>query len=109
MHSGPLLMRIPQLNKSQVTTLMDLANGMGAFSQAIPDKQFDKAEDYEAAMDTVRDNEQMVILGLIKEITADCGDKLAVMYSMTNRQFRVFQITDTGTKMFEGSDKRTVQ
>ena len=88
---------------------MDLANGMGAFSQAIPDKLFDSAEDYEAAMDTVRDNEQMVILGLIKEITADCGDKLAVMHSMTNRQFRVFQITDTGTKMFEGSDKRTVQ
>jgi hypothetical protein len=102
-------MGIPTLNKSQVTTLMDLANGMGAFSQAIPDKALDKAEDYESAMETVRDNEQMLILGLIKEITEDCGDKLAVMYSMTNRLFRVFQITDTGQKMFEGSDKRTVQ
>jgi hypothetical protein len=101
-------MGIPQLNKSQVTTLMDLANGMGAFSQAIPDPKLDLAADYEAAMETVRDNEQMLILGLIRDITDQCGDKLAIMYSMTSRLFRVFQITDVGQKMFEGSDKRTV-
>lgn len=101
-------MAIPQLNASQVTTLKDMSNGLGAFSQAVPDQKKDLAADYEAAMEVVRDNEQLVILGLIKDITEQCGDKLATMYAMTDRLFRVYEITDIGRRMFIGPD-RTVQ
>ena len=102
-------MSFPQLNKSQVTTLADMANGVGAFSQAVPDPKKDLAADYEAAMEVVRDNEQLVILGLIKDITDQCGDKLAVMFSMTDRLFRVYQITEVGQSMFQGVEQRTIQ
>ena len=102
-------MSFPQLNASQVETLMDMANGLGAFSQVVPDPKKDLAADYEAAMEIVRDNEQLVILGLINDITDQCGDKLATMYAMTDRLFRVYQITDVGQRMFQGVEKRTIQ
>ena len=102
-------MAIPQINASQVTTIMDMANGLGAFAQAVPDPKKDTKETYDAAMEVVRDNEQLVILGLIKDITDQCGDKLATMYAMADRLFRVYQITEVGQKMFQGVEKRTIQ
>jgi hypothetical protein len=104
-------MGIPQLNPEQVNTLTEMStNGLGAFSQAVPDAKFDSAADYEKEMEMVRDTEQLVILGLIKEITDESTtkDKLVTMFAMSGRLFRVFQITDIGKRMFDGV-KRTIQ
>ena len=102
-------MSFPQLNASQVTLLTDMANGVGAFSHVVPDPKLDTKQDYDKYMEDIRDEEQLVILGLIKEITDQCGDKLAQMFAMTNRMFRVYQITEVGQKMFQGVEQRTIQ
>jgi hypothetical protein len=101
-------MSFPQLNQSQVATLSEMSNGTGAFVQAVPDPKKDLAATYIEAMEAVRDNEQLVILGLIKEITDQCGEKLSEMYAATGHLARVFQITEIGQKMFEGSKSSTV-
>jgi hypothetical protein len=76
--------------------------------QPVPDPKKDLAATYIEAMEAVRDNEQLVILGLIKEITDQCGEKLSEMYAATGHLARVFQITEIGQKMFEGSKSSTV-
>jgi hypothetical protein len=83
---------------------------LGAFSQAVPDPKLDLAANYEAAMDAIRENEQLVILGLLKEITDTpaCKEKLVTMFGMTGRLFRIFEVTDIARKMFDGIE-RTVQ
>lgn len=100
-------MAIPQINKEQVETLVNMCGPIDAFSQVVPSKDAD-GTNYEVFMDKTRDTEQLVILGLIKEITDSCTEKLANIYSMTNRMFRVFEITDVGRKMFEHHPERTI-
>jgi hypothetical protein len=95
---------IPQLNAEQVQDLKNMCGPIDAFSQVVPNEIAD-GPSYARYMEKVRDTEQLVILGLIKDITDDCGDKLASIYAMTNRMFRVYQITDTGRLMFQ--DERT--
>jgi hypothetical protein len=101
---------IPQLNAEQVALLESMVNGLGAFSQAVPDPKLDTVNDYHEAMRTMMDNEQLVILGLIKEITEEPAtkDKLATIFAMTNRLFRVYELTEIGRKMFDGV-KRKIQ
>jgi hypothetical protein len=99
-------MSIPTINAEQVTLLENMANGLGAFSQAVPEEAKDGKECYEASMAIVRDNEQLVILGLIKEITDQCGDKLATMFAMTSRLFRVYELTEVGKAMFGGPERK---
>lgn len=102
---------IPQINATQVALLESMVNGLGAFSQAVPNAKQDAAKDYEAAMESVRDNEQLVILGLIKDITDTeaCKDKIATLFSMTGRLFRVYEISETGRLMFSGVNERVIQ
>ena len=99
----------PQINATQIETLVEMANGTGAFVQAVPDPKKDLAATFIEAMETVRDNEQLVILGLIKEITDQCGEKLSEMYATTGHLARVFQITEIGQSMFQGTKKLSVQ
>ena len=102
-------MAIPTITQDQVDLLESMASGLGAFSMATPEEAKDGKEAYEAAMETVRDNEQLLIMGLIREITEAQMDKIATLFSMTERQFRVYEITDTGRKMFTNAGKRTIQ
>ena len=104
-------MSIPQLNAEQVALLESMVNGLGAFSQVIPDAKLESYKDYTEAMEVVRDNEQLVILGLIKEITEEptTKDKLATIFAMTNLLFRVYEITEIGRKMFSGANERKIQ
>ncbi len=97
-------MGFPQLNEEQVKALQDMCGAISAFSQVIPDEKLD-GTDYAIFMDKTRDTEQLVILGLVKEITEDCKEKLANIYSMTSRMFRVFEITETGRAMFSKMSK----
>ena len=100
-------MVFPQLNEEQVRDLRNMCGPIDAFSQIIPNEQAD-GNNYERFMEKVRDTEQLAILGLIAEITDQCGEKIANIYATTNRMFRVFQITDVGKAMF-GEPDRTVQ
>ncbi len=97
-------MGFPQINEEQVKTLQDMCGAISAFSQVIPDEKID-GTDYAIFMDKTRDTEQLVILGLVKEITDQCGDKLANIFSMTGRLFRVFEITEVGRAMFSKMSK----
>lgn len=99
-------MNIPQINEEQIKDLKAMCGAIDAFSQVVPSQDAD-GPNYEPFMEKVRDTEQLVILGLIKEITDDCGEKLANIYAMTNRMFRVFQITDIGRAMF-GTERKTI-
>jgi len=98
---------IPELNVEQVTLLTNMASGLGAFSQVVPDPKLDKASDYETIIESVRDNEQLVILGLIKELTDEPStkEKIVTLFSMTGRMFRVFEITDIARKLFDGVER----
>lgn len=95
-------MTIPEINQSQVETLVEMATGLGAFSAPVPDMKSDNYDNYNKMAAEMCDHNQLVILGLIKEITDQCGDKLATMYSMSGRRFRIFEITDIGKAMFSG-------
>jgi hypothetical protein len=99
---------IPQLNAEQVALLESMVNGLGAFSQAVPDPKLESYKDYTEAMEVVRDNEQLVILGLIKEITDEeaIKEKMANIYAMTSRLWRVYEITAIGKAMFDGIERR---
>jgi hypothetical protein len=99
---------IPQLNAEQVALLTSMATGVGAFSQVIPDAKLDSYKDYTDAMEVVRDNEQLVILGLVKEITDEeaIKEKMANIYAMTSRLWRVYEITAIGKAMFDGIERR---
>lgn len=101
-------MSFPQLNADQVELLTNMTNGLGVFSQVIPDTKLESYKDYTEAMEVVRDNEQLVILGLLKEITdePDTKEKLINVYAMTHRLWRVFQITEIGKAMFDGIERR---
>lgn len=100
-------MAIPEINQSQVETLVEMAtNGLGAFSAPVPDIKTDNYETYNKMSGEMCDHNQLVILGLIKEITDQCGDKLATMYAMSGRQFRIFEITEIGKAMFSGHEHK---
>ena len=103
-------MSIPELTAQQVALLTEIVQGLGAFSQAVPDPKLDSAKTYEDAMEVLRENEQLIILGLLKEITDDpiCKDKLVTLFAMTGRLFRVYEVTDITRKLFDGVE-RTVQ
>ena len=83
-----------------------MATGLGAVSVPVPDVKKDSYESYNLMTSEICDLNQLVILGLVKEITDQCGDKLATMYAMSSRQFRVFEITDIGRKLFDGVERK---
>jgi hypothetical protein len=99
-------MPIPQVNQYQVDAMVDMATGMGATSLPVPDVKADSYEKYNALTSELCDLNQLVILGLLTDITADCGDKLATMYAMSSRHFRVFEITEIGRKLFDGVERK---
>jgi hypothetical protein len=101
-------MAIPQINTGQVEALEEVSTGVGGCSLPVPDSKKDSYEKYQALTAELCDLTQLVILGLLKEITDQCGDKLATMYAMSNRNFRIFEITAIGRKLFDGV-KRTIQ
>ena len=99
-------MGIPEIKQSQVDTLISMATTWGGmFTQAVPEEAKDGKENYEAAMEELRDTEQLVILGLIKESTDKYNQKVATLYAMTDHQWRVFEITDVGRAMFTATTK----
>lgn len=99
-------MTIPQIKQSQVDTLVEMSQGLGAMSLPVADTKKDSHEKYNALTEELCDMNQLVILGLLKDITDDCGDKLAMMYAMSNRLFRVFEITDIGRAMFDSVERK---
>jgi len=101
-------MAIPQINEAQLTRLKAYASGLGAFSQVVPVEEKDGKENYETYMETVRDTDQLVILGLVKDITEQCSVKVGQLFTMTGRWFRIYEITEVGKALFQGPD-RTVQ
>lgn len=101
-------MAIPQINTEQVDALEGMATGMGAISIVVPDTKKDSYEKYQSLTAELCDLTQLVILGLLKEITDQCSEKLATMWAMSQRNFRIFEITDIGRKLFDGVE-RTIQ
>ena len=99
-------MAIPQINAEQVAALVEMATGVGAISIVVPDATLDTFDKYNILTAELCDLNQLVILGLLEEITDQCGDKLATMYAMTQRRFRVFEITKTGRMMFDGVERK---
>lgn len=99
-------MATPQINQDQVDALTGMATGLGAISVAVPDMKKDSYESYNLMTSEICDLNQLVILGLVKEITDQCSDKLATMYAMSQRNFRVFEITDIGRRMFDGVERK---
>jgi hypothetical protein len=98
-------MAIPQINSEQVSALTGMATGYGAISVVVPDAKLDGYDKYNTLTAELCDLNQLVILGLLKDITDQCGDKLATMYAMSNRHFRIFEITEVGRKMFDGINR----
>jgi len=96
---------IPELKASQVKTLRDTCAEFGAFSQVVPEEKLDGPE-FNEAMEEIRNTEQLLILGLIKEITEEHKEKVGRLLSITGRQFRIFQMTDIGTVMFTKEDNK---
>jgi len=101
-------MSIPELNEAQVHTLYEMIAGTDAFSQIVPDETRDSAKDYAAWMKGVGETDQLVELGLVKEITEQCSSQLANVFLQTNRKFRIFEATPYTRLMFSGTEKRSI-
>jgi hypothetical protein len=99
-------MAIPQLNQEQVNILESMVAGFGAISVVVPDTKQDTYERYNLLTAELCDLTQLVILGLLKEITDLQGDKLATMYAMSNRNFRIFEVTAVGRQLFDGVERK---
>ena len=99
-------MAIPEINEAQATALTEMVQGLGAVSMPVPDATLDSYAKYNSLQDELCDLNQLVILGLLKDITSDCGDKLATMYSMSNRHFRIFEVTQISRYMFDGTERK---
>ena len=95
---------IPEINADQVLVLQSMCGTINAISQCVPEESKD-GELYKEGMDKLRDTEQLVILGLLKEVSEENNMKLAEIFSMTGRLFRVFEITDVGKAMFSGTTR----
>ena len=83
-------MGIPQINESQVEAMESLCVGLDAFTMVVPEEALDGTILYNAAMEQVRDLEQLVILGLIKDITKDQSYKVAQMFAQTKNAWRAY-------------------
>ena len=101
-------MSIPELNEAQVHTLYEMIAGTDAFSQIVPDESRDSAKDYAAWIKGVGETDQLVELGLVKEITEQCSSQLANVFLQTNRKFRIFETSEVGRLMFSGTEKRSI-
>ena len=99
-------MSFPQINAEQEAALTEMAAGSGAISVMLPDAQKDNYEKYNLLSAELCDLNQLIILGLLKDISADCGEKLATMYGISGRMWRVYQITDIGRKLFDGVERK---
>ena len=97
-------MTIPEVNTDQVLVLQSMCGTIPAISQCVPDRTKDGAL-YEEGMEKLRDTEQLVILGLLKEISNENSMQLAEVFSMTGRLFRVFEITAMGKALFSGEER----
>jgi hypothetical protein len=101
-------MGFPQINTEQVTALTEMATGVGAISVVVPDTKLDTYEKYNLLTAELCDLTQLVILGLLKEVTDEHSEQLAQMFQTSKRLFRIFEITNIGRKMFDGVE-RTIQ
>jgi hypothetical protein len=99
-------MAMPQINQEQVNCLTSMATGVGAISVAVPDAKQDSYEQYNLLTTELCDLSQLVILGLLKEITNAYGDRMAELYAETKRNFRIFEITAMGSRMFDGVERK---
>lgn len=99
-------MTIPQINTEQMDAMVGMATGLGAISVVVPDAKQDTYERYKLLTAELCDLTQLMILGLLKEITDQCSEKLATMYAMSNRNFRIFEITTIGRTLFDGVQRR---
>lgn len=102
-------MGIPQINESQVEAMESLCVGLDAFTFVIPEEEKDGPVLYKAAMEQLLDLGQLVILGLLKDISKEQSYKVAQLFVETKRVANIYQITKVGRQMFEGLAKRTVQ
>ncbi len=98
-------MAFPQLNAEQVGALTEMAVNTPAISVPVPDMKKDTYEQYNLMTAELCDLNQLVILGLLKDITGEQGEKLATMYAMSQRNFRIFEITNIGRLMFDGVER----
>lgn len=99
-------MSFPQINAEQVAALTEMATGDGAISVLVPDTKKDNYEKCNLLTTELCDLQQLVILGLLKEITDECSEKLAEMFAKVHRLFRIFEITEIGRKLFDGVERK---
>jgi hypothetical protein len=99
---------VPEINAAQLHTLKEMVKGTNAFSQLVPDETKDSAKDNAAWTKGLAETQQLVDLGLIKEITDQCNDQLANVFLQTQRKFRIFETTDITKQMFSGIESRTI-
>ena len=94
-------MTISQISEEQERALEEMCGPINVFSQIVPEKDKDGDRDEEWVKLT-NETEQLVILGLLTEITDDHKQRLAEVFIETNRHYRVFEITPVGKAMFGG-------
>ncbi len=92
---------ITEITAEQVRALEEMCGPINVFSQIVPEKEKD-GNRYEEWIQLTAETEQLVILGLIREITKDHTQRLGEVFLETNRHYRVFEITPVGKAMFGG-------
>jgi hypothetical protein len=98
---------IPEITQSQAQAMRDMVNQLGAFSQIVPEEEKD-GTNYPTFMAKTLETQELVDLGLVREITADHNAKMAETYVQTGRHFRVYEITDIGSMLFSDIESRSI-
>ena len=101
-------MEIPEISEQQYNSLKIICIA-GAYSQIVPDEERDDPKTFEGYTRGTEDTAQLVKLGFVEEITAQCSDVLDRVFLADGRRFRVYALTPLGRVMFNEADKRIVQ
>lgn len=95
-------MEIPEISESQLSLINEMCTvpNMDVFSQASPIPS-DPLQESIQALQSARDVEALIALGLVKEITSDHQAQLRETETKTGRKWKVFQIQPLGRAMFQ--------
>jgi len=91
-----------QITETQLSIITETVNETGAFTQMVPEKDKDSAEDYANWMRGCESTNALVTLGFLNEITDKCSETLGRLKGVMGRDFKVYEATQIAMQMFKG-------
>ena len=97
-----------ELSKFQYKTLNDAANGDSRAFVVLQPSPKDSEEKRNNHLKDIEESEQLVTLGLVEDVSSRFKDSIQMAKLNSDREFKVYVISELGQKMFGECEKRLV-